>query len=54
MHKIVVADSSCIPSLKPKQNLNWEKCYIFQDDKLEKLTCPVLSEEGAVGKKSWL
>ena len=50
MHKIVVPGSSCIPSLRPKQNLNWEKCYIFQDDKLEKLTCRVLFEESAVGK----
>ena len=33
-----------------KQNLNWEKCYICQDDKREKLTCPVLFEESSVGK----
>ena len=33
MNKVVVADSSCIPSLRPKQNFNCEKCYICQDDK---------------------
>ena len=33
-----------------KQNLNWEKWYICQDDKPEKLTCPVLFEESSVGK----
>ena len=50
MNKIVVADSSCIPSLIPRRNLNWEKCYIYQNDNSEKLTCPVLFEESAVGK----
>ena len=48
MNKNAVADSSCIPSLRPKRNLNWEKCYICQD---EKLTCPVLFEESAFGRE---
>ena len=49
MNKIV-ADSSCIPSLRPTRNLNWKKCYICQDGKSEKLTCPILFEQSAVGK----
>ena len=49
MNKIVVADSSCIPGLIPTRNLNWKKYYICQDGKFEKLTCPVLFEESAVG-----
>ena len=50
MNQIIVPDSSCIPSSTPKRNLNWEKCYICQDVKSEKLTCTVLFEESAVGK----
>ena len=50
MNKIAVAGCSCISSSRPKQNLNWEKCYICQDDKPEKLTCPVLFDESSVGK----
>ena len=50
MIQIAVAGSSCIPSSRPKQDLNWEKCYICHDDKTEKLTCPVLFDESSVGK----
>ena len=49
-NKITAVDSSGIPSFRLKRNRNWEKSYIGQDDKSEKLTCPVLFEESAVGK----
>ena len=45
MNKIVVADSSCI-----NQNETLIGINICQYDKSEKLTCPVLFEESAVGK----
>ena len=47
-NKIAVADSLGISSFRLKRNVNWEKSYIAQDDKSEKLT--VLFEESAVGK----
>ena len=46
MNKIVVADSSCI-----NQNETLIGINICQYDKSEKLTCPVLFEESAVGKR---
>ena len=50
MNKIVIADSSCFPSLIPKWNLQWNKWYSCQNDKSEKLTFIVLLEESAVWK----
>ena len=50
MNKIVIADSSCFPSLIAKWNLKWNKWYSCQNDKSEKLTFTVLLEESAVWK----